>query len=56
MVDAKQPSGIGKAMKYFGKLPGQSLTAFKAEWEELSATDKEQITAGLSGDEPSLTY
>jgi hypothetical protein len=52
----KTPSGIGKAMKFFGRLQGQSLSAFKEEWDALSVESKAQITAGLSGDEPSLTY
>lgn len=47
-------SGIGLAMEFFGKLPGQKITEFRDEWNTLSDTDKEQLTAGLS--DGSLTY
>lgn len=48
------PSGVGTAMKFFGKLPGQSLTAFRDEWQAMSELDREQVAAGILDD--SLTY
>jgi hypothetical protein len=47
-IMATTASGIGLAWKYFGKLPGQSLSEFKAEWGELSDKSKAEPTAGLS--------
>lgn len=47
---------IGLAMEYFGRKPGQGIRDFKAEWDELSETDKAQIASGLTGENPSLTY
>jgi hypothetical protein len=47
-IMATTASGIGLAWKYFGKLPGQTLTEFKAEWGELSDKSKAELTAGLS--------
>jgi hypothetical protein len=41
-------SGIGLAMKYFGRTQGQSITQFKGEWDALTPKDKTDLTKGLS--------
>jgi len=47
-TDEKKPaSGIGAAMKFFGKLQGQTLTGFRDEWNSLSAADQAQLTKGI---------
>lgn len=43
-----QPSGIGLAMKYFGRTEGQGIKGFQEEWAALSDVDKKQLTQGLS--------
>ena len=48
------PSGIGLAMKYFGKRDGQTLSEFRDEWNTLSEAGKAQLTAGLTDE--TLTY
>ena len=49
-----QPSGIGLAMKYFGKRDGQTLSEFRDEWNLLPESGKTQLTAGLT--DQTLTY
>jgi hypothetical protein len=47
-------SGIGLAMKYFGRSKDQTLAEFRDEWNTLTDNDKAQLTKGLSDE--SLTY
>lgn len=44
----------GKAMKFFGKKEGQSLSDFAKEWKELTDVDKRQIIDGVN--DGSFTY
>lgn len=44
----------GKAMKFFGKKDGQSLSDFAKEWKELSEDDKGQLIDGVN--DGSFTY
>ena len=48
------PSGIGLAMKFFGKRDGQTLSEFRDEWNQLSNPAKDQLTEGLASG--TLTY
>ena len=48
------PSGIGLAMKFFGRRDGQTLAEFRDEWNELSNPAKDQLTVGISNG--TLTY
>ena len=48
------PSGIGLAMKFFGKKNGQTLSEFRDEWNTLSEQSKAQLTTGLTDE--TLTY
>lgn len=50
MVETKAPGqkGVAKAMKFFGKQPGQSLSDFAAEWKTLTEDDKDQLIAGIT--------
>ena len=48
------PSVLGLCMKFFGKLPGQTLSQFRDEWNKLSDADKAQLGEGLTNE--SLTY
>lgn len=47
-------TGTVTAMKFFGKLPGQKLAEFKAEWMALSEADRTAITNGIENG--SFTY
>ena len=48
------PSGIGLAMKFFGKRDGQTLSEFRDEWNDLSENGKANLTEGLASG--TLTY
>ncbi|MBP8211440.1 MAG: hypothetical protein KAY11_17875 [Ilumatobacteraceae bacterium] len=50
----KPKSGVAAAVKFFGKLPGQSLAEFAKEWNELSDESKTQLANGIN--DGSLTY
>lgn len=41
-------TGIAAAMKFFGRLPGQTLSQFKDEWHELSPQSRVEISNGLA--------
>jgi hypothetical protein len=45
---ATTQSGVGLAMKYFGKLPNQGIAQFRDEWNGLTDADKAQLVEGLS--------
>jgi hypothetical protein len=49
-------TGIGLAMKYFGRKTGQTLVEFRNEYARLSPQDKADLTKGLEGDNPTYTY
>ena len=49
MTDAKKPA-LGRLMKQL-KTPGQSITDFKAEWDELTERDKLDLTEWLDAEE-----
>lgn len=51
---APAQTGIAAAMKYFGKLPGQTLSGFKDEWNAIPEQDRAQISTGLA--DGTLTY
>lgn len=53
MTEGKS-TGVAAAAKYFGKKPGQSLSEFATEWNELTDDDKAQLVAGINNG--SLTY
>jgi hypothetical protein len=43
-----EPSGIAKLLKFFGKLPGQSLGEFKKdEWDKMTEKDRKQLINGI---------
>lgn len=45
---------IKQVSDFFGKLPGQTLKDFSAEWSALSEVEKAQIREGLGNG--TLTY
>lgn len=47
-------SGVGLAMKYFGKKDGQTLSQFRDEWNSITDENKAQLVSGLS--DGSLSY
>lgn len=62
MPEAAPSTGISKVAKFFkdsfterpNPTSGSGLTAFKAEWTELSDNDKAQLRAGIENG--TLTY
>ena len=53
-MEASTTSGLGAAMRFFGKKSGQAVSDFKAEWETLTATHQAELVAGIR--DGSLTY
>jgi len=49
MSDTKKPA-LGRLMKEL-KLPGQTITEFKKEWDELTEQDKLDLTAWLDAED-----
>lgn len=47
-------SRVAKALKYFGKKDGQSLSDFAIEWKQLTDADKDQLVQGIN--DGTLTY
>lgn len=54
MAETATSTGVAPAMKYFGKLPGQSLADFKDEWLTLSPDSRKQLVEGITNG--SLNY
>ena len=54
MAEDKQKSDANVISNYFGKLPGQNLSDFMAEYKALSSEDKKALADGIRDE--SFTY